>query len=76
MVLWVGYLVQVGLLMIWLPWSRLWQLIVIKMPASAAWIVDAPALRGAITAFGVLHLVMVLVELIHAGSQENHRRQV
>ena len=68
MVLYIGYLVQVGMLMIWLPWSRLWEHIVVKMPQPTAWFLDSPAFRGGITAFGVLHLAMVVVELIHAGS--------
>jgi len=68
-VIYVSYLVQVGLLMIWLPWSRLWGLLVVQMPFSAALILDAPAVRGGITAFGMLHLVMVGVELVRAGSE-------
>ncbi len=68
-VVYVSYLVQVGLLMIWLPWSRLWGLLLVKMPFPAALLFDAPVLRGGITAFGVLHLLMVGVELVRAGSQ-------
>jgi len=70
MVLYVGYLVQVGLLMVWLPWSRIWSYLVVKMPLSASWILDAPLVKGGITAFGVLHLLMVLAELIDAGAQQ------
>jgi len=74
MVLYIGYLVQVGLLMIWLPWSGIWGLLVVKMPVRAAWLLDAPMIRGAITAFGVLHLLMVFAELVHAGTQQSNRR--
>lgn len=73
-VLYIGYLVQIGLLMIWLPWSRLWQLLMVKMPQYASWYLDAPAVRGAITAFGVIHLAMVIAELIHAGAREAQAR--
>lgn len=74
-VLYVGYLVQVGLLMVWLPWSRLWELLMVRMPPSAVWFLDAPAARGAITAFGVLHLAMVVAELVHAGATEADGRR-
>ena len=69
-VLYIGYLVQVGLLMIWLPWSRLWALLMVQLPQSAAWFLDAPAVRGSITAFGVLHLAMVVAELVDAGARD------
>jgi hypothetical protein len=73
-VIYVSYLVQVGLLMIWLPWSRLWGMLVTQMPFTVAPILDAPAIRGGITAFGVLHLVMVGVELVRAGSEPEAAR--
>lgn len=69
-VLYIGYLVQVGLLMVWLPWSKLWGLLIVQMPQTASWILDAPMVRGSITAFGLLHLAMVVAELVHAGAQE------
>ena len=69
-VLYIGYLVQVGLLMIWLPWSKLWALLMVQLPQTAAWFLDSPAVRGSITAFGVLHLAMVVAELIDAGARD------
>lgn len=68
MVAYISYLVQVGMLMVWLPWSRLWPLLLTKMPVSVALVLDAPAVRGGLTAFGILHLVMVAVELYRAGT--------
>lgn len=73
-VIYVSYLVQVGLLMIWLPWSRLWGMLVTQVPFTVAPILDAPAVRGGITAFGVLHLVMVGVELVRAGTESDVAR--
>ena len=69
-VLYISYLVQVGMLMIWLPWSKLWEPLMVKMPRTASWFFDAPAVRGAITVFGLLHLAMVVAELVHAGAHE------
>ena len=61
--LYAGYLVHVGLLMIILPWSSSWPLLMVKLPPWLALVLDAPAIRGAISGFGVLHLVLVVVEL-------------
>jgi hypothetical protein len=73
--LYIGYLVQVGLLMIYLPWSRLWGLLIARLPPNAAWLLDAPAVRGALTGFGVLHLVMVCAELVAAGAHDRQSRR-
>ncbi len=59
----VGYLVQVGLLMTMLPWSEVWGLLVLRFPPQMAAVMDWPAVKGAITAFGVLHLMLVAVEI-------------
>jgi hypothetical protein len=74
MVLYIGYLVQIGLLMVWLPWSRIWELLMMRIPPAASWFLDAPAVRGSITAFGLLHLAMVVAELVHAGAKDRARR--
>lgn len=64
--LYAGYLVHVGLLMLLLPWSGLWPDLLVRMPFSAAMALDLPAVRGAISAFGALHLAMVVAELVVA----------
>lgn len=61
-----GYLVHVGLLMLLLPWSSLWTDLLLRMPYSAATLLGLPAVRGAISAFGALHLAMVAAELVVA----------
>jgi hypothetical protein len=73
LVVYIAYLIQVGMLMIWLPWSRIWDVLIVRLPLPVAWLLDSPFVRGAITAFGVLHLLMVLAELIHVGSVHNRR---
>jgi hypothetical protein len=69
-IIYIGYLVQVGLLMVILPWSDLWRLLIAQLPLRVAWILDAPAARGALTGFGVLHLLLVVAEIVHAGQRD------
>lgn len=64
--LYAGYLVHVGLLMLLLPWSSVWTDLLLRMPYAAATVLDLPAVRGALSAFGALHLVMVAAELVVA----------
>ncbi len=61
-VLYVGYLVQVGLMMVVLPWSDAWSSLILRLPPAVAIVLDAPPLRGAITAFGLIHLGFLLLE--------------
>lgn len=74
--LYIGYLVQVGLLMIVLPWSNVWGLLMTRISPGASWLLDAPAVRGALTAFGVVHLAMVVLELVAAGDRDRRHRHV
>ena len=64
-VLYMGYLVNAGLLLILLPWSRAWGLLLTDFPPVASAMLDTPWFRGLLSAFGVLHLMLVLWELIH-----------
>jgi hypothetical protein len=72
-VIYIGYLVQVGLLMVVLPWSDPWRLLIAQLPLRVAWVLDAPAARGALTGFGVLHLLLVVAEVVHAGRRDRQR---
>lgn len=67
LLIYVGYLVDAGLLMIILPWNPLWAVIVSALPPWAMPVFDAPAVRGAISAFGALHLALVSFELFSPG---------
>ena len=64
-VVYMGYLVNVGLFLLLVPWSPVWGLIVTQFPPAASFLLDAPWCRGLLSAFGVLHLLMVLWELVN-----------
>jgi len=64
-VLYMGYLVNAGLLFIMLPWSRVWGLLLTQFPHPLALMLDFPWFRGMLSAFGFLHLLLVAWELIH-----------
>jgi hypothetical protein len=64
-VLYMGYLVNAGLLLILLPWSRAWGLLLTRFPPGAAALLDLPWIRGLLSAFGVLHLLLVAWELVN-----------
>lgn len=69
LVLYVAYLVQVGLLMVMLPWSDAWGALLVRLPTSIAVWLDSPAIRGVVTAFGLLHLAFLAVEVTSIGSE-------
>ena len=62
--LYAGYLVNVGLLMMILPWSESWPFILTRIPPAVAILLDSPAARGAISAFGLVHLMLVVAEIV------------
>ena len=62
-VLYIGYLVQVGLLMLLLPWSAAWPMLVLRVPPRLVSVLDNPAIRGIISGLGLLHLLLVAFEL-------------
>ena len=64
-VLYMGYLVNAGLMFIMLPWSKAWGLLLSRFPLATASLLDLPWIRGLLTAFGVLHLILVAWELIN-----------
>jgi hypothetical protein len=52
----ISYLCAAGWFFILAPWSPFWTLrVVVRAPLWLARWLDAPALRGALSAFGVLH---------------------
>lgn len=63
--LYLGYLVNAGLMLIILPWSVTWGLILSRLPLPLAGLLDWPWLRGILAAFGVLHLMLVAWELFN-----------
>ncbi len=64
LVVYVGYLVHVGLLLLLVPWTDIWSVLILDLPPKLAFVLDAPAVRGAISAFGVLHLMLLAAEFL------------
>ncbi|MCU0302882.1 MAG: hypothetical protein MUC56_02335 [Thermoanaerobaculales bacterium] len=64
LIVYASYLTNVGLFLIMLPWSEVWPRFVLLLPPAIGIVVDAPALRGAVTAFGCLHLALLLLEIL------------
>ena len=81
-VVYMAYLVNAGLLLVLLPWSQAWGRVLTHLPLSSATLLDSPWMRGLISAFGLLHLLLVVWELINPtlltpgnrGSSEVSRR--
>ena len=63
-VLYIGYLVNVGLLFVVMPWSQVWGLLLTMFPTGMAAFFGLPWVRGVLSAFGVLHLLLVVWELV------------
>jgi hypothetical protein len=72
LIAYVGYLMQMGLLMVTLPWSKAWSPLLLGFPNPIASFLQMPAGRGLITAFGVLHFLMVVLEFLHANQRAKH----
>jgi len=64
-VIYIGYLVNVGLFLLLVPWSRAWGVLVTRFPLAASGLLDSPWFRGLLSAFGLLHLLMVVWELLN-----------
>jgi len=65
MVIYASYLTNAGLLLMLLPWSEAWVRFLFIAPAGVAAILDVPMVRGLISAFGFLHLVLLFGELLN-----------
>jgi len=63
-VVYIGYLVNVGLLFVVVPWSQVWGLVLTMCPTRMAAVLGLPWVRGALSAFGALHLLLVVWELV------------
>ncbi len=74
LIVYVGYLIQVGLTLLMLPWVPLWSVLMLEMPLQLAVVLQSPFARGLVSAFGFLHLLMVSLEFFHAGAQAQRLR--
>ena len=63
-ILYASYMVYAGLGMLVLPWSDLWALVVIRTPPTLGALLDLPWVRGGISAYGILHLLIVLGDVL------------
>jgi hypothetical protein len=66
-VIYASYLTNVGLLLMLLPWSEGWSRFVLLLSPQMAVILDNPAVRGTVSAFGFLHLALLIGELLSPG---------
>ena len=64
-VIYIGYLVNVGLFLLLIPWSRAWGMLLTQFPPAASVVLDSPWFRGLLSAFGLLHLLLVVWELLN-----------
>lgn len=72
-VVYASYLTNVGMLLMLLPWSDGWSRFVLLTPPQIGVLLDAPAIRGVVSAFGFLHLVLLVAEIIAPGFRTNRR---
>jgi hypothetical protein len=72
-IFYASYLLNVGITLLVVPWSELWPLVVLRCPPPLAAALDQPAVKGAISAFGFLHLALVVVELIGPPTPSSRR---
>jgi hypothetical protein len=61
--LFILYCTTIGVALLYLPWSPGWDRLVLQLPWGGLRWLSAPAARGAITGFGMVHLVWSMHEL-------------
>ena len=66
-ILYASYLTNVGLLLMLLPWSNTWSRLVLVLSPQMGFMVDSPVFRGMVSAFGFLHLALLIAELLAPG---------
>ncbi len=64
LILYGTYLAYAGLFFLVAPWTELWTLLVIRLPALPAVVLGNPAVRGMISAFGLLHFGLAALESV------------
>jgi hypothetical protein len=62
LLLYATYLAYAGLFFLLAPWSEIWTILVIRLPLPLAAALGQPWVRGVISAFGVLHFVLAIIE--------------
>jgi len=72
-VIYASYLTNVGLLLMLLPWSEGWSSFILLLSPQMAAFLDSPAVRGVVSAFGFLHLALLVGELFVPGRWARER---
>lgn len=70
-VAYASYLANIGLLLLLLPWSAGWSRFVLLISPQMGVLLDAPAIRGVVSAFGFLHLALLFAELVAPGRRSD-----
>lgn len=60
--LYATYLAYAGLFFLLAPWTEIWTMLVIRLPVQPAAFLGDPSVKGMISAFGLLHFVVALIE--------------
>jgi len=71
-VIYASYLTNVGLLLMLLPWSDGWSRFVLLIPLPLGVFLDAPVVRGVVSAFGFLHLALLIAEVVAPARGSDH----
>ena len=66
-ILYATYLTNVGLLLMLLPWSNGWSRLILMLSPQMGFLLDSPVVRGMVSAFGFLHLALLVAELLTPG---------
>jgi hypothetical protein len=72
-VIYGSYLTNIGLLLMLLPWSEGWSRFVLLTPPQIGVFLDAPTTRGVLSAFGFLHLALLIAEIVSTGLKADRR---
>ncbi|RLE28555.1 MAG: hypothetical protein DRJ61_16215 [Acidobacteria bacterium] len=56
------YLAYAGLFFLLAPWTEIWTMLVMRLPVQAAGVLGDSSVKGMISAFGLLHFVVALIE--------------
>jgi hypothetical protein len=74
-VVFVLYCTTVGVVLVLIPWTTGWELMLSHLHFPGVGVLKLPAARGAVTGFGLVHLVWGLhdlQELLHADGPPSH----
>ncbi|MEN8163853.1 MAG: hypothetical protein ABFS37_06975 [Acidobacteriota bacterium] len=62
LLLYATYLSYAGLFFLLAPWTEIWTMLVMRLPVPLASFLGHPAVKGMISAFGLLHFGLAFIE--------------